>query len=270
MESNVPAHIMLQAGRAAKSALVQWYSGQWTRQSEEVGDLTDDLIVWYLTRASTRNQMESLSEPQIMVMFRNHARQVLSRAALDGDVFDGKTLYTTESIKDALKGESTNRYLMTILPFAIKRLNDTYREALAKRYIDGEYPQNKEEENAQMWGTVALTREVNVLYITEDVKGVGSSSTVFPESIKSKGGDHSDPTGNTALMLMAQKPDFVDEYLYESPWKQVCEGASSEPVIEFGPSGRYRLTAEEAELFRRVPGLIELFVEQKQKEWTNA
>jgi len=269
MESNVPAHIMLQAGRAAKSALIQWYSGQWTRQSEEVGDLTNDLIVWYLTRASTRNQMENLSEPQIMVMFRNHARQLLSRAALDSDVFNGKVLYTTETIKKALSGDSDNGYLQTILPLALKRINKKYQEALAKRYIDGEYPQNKQEEDAQRRGIVSLTREVNVLYITQPVEGVGSSSVVFPDTIKPRG-DHNDPTGNIALMLMEQHPDFVDDYHYESPWEQVCKGAAAEPVIEFGPSGRYRLNAEEAVLFRRVPGLIELFVEQKQKEWTNA
>ena len=117
-----------------------------------------------------------------------------------------------------------------------------------------------------MWGTIALTREINVLYITESVKGIGSSAVIFPDTVKTKG-EHGDPTAGIALTLMEQHPDVKDEYLYESPWEQINQGAAAEPVIEFGPSGRYRLTAEEAKLFRRVPGLIELFIEQKQKEW---
>jgi len=204
------------------------------------------------------------------VTFRNHARQILSRAALDSDVFQGKTLYDADAIKDALKGESSNVYLKTILPLALKRISQYHQEAIAKRYVDGEYAQNKQEENAQMRAISSLTREVNVLYITAEVEGIGSSSVVFPDTIHPKG-DHSDPTGNIALMLMDQPPDFVDEYLYESPWEQVCQGAWSEPVLDIGPEDgdTLRLTAEEAVLFRRVPGLLELFVEHKQKDWGN-
>lgn len=269
MENNVPAHIILQAGRAAKSALVQWHSGQWVRQAEEIGNLTNDLIEWYLETPATQQKMSELSEPEIMVTFRKRGRQLLSRSVLDSNIFEGKVLYSSESVKDALNGESTNIYLKTILPLAIKRVSDYHREAIARRFTDGEYAQNKQEENAQRRAIVALTREINVLYITENVEGVGSSSAVFPETIKPKG-DYNDPTAKLALTLMGQHPDFADDYRYESPWEQVCQGAGAEPVIEFGPSGRYRLTAEEAALFRRVPGLIELFVEQKQKEWADA
>jgi hypothetical protein len=268
MESNVPPHIMLQAGRAAKSALVQWYSGQWVRQTEEVGNLTNDLIEWYLETPATQQKMSALSEPEIMVTFRKRARQLLSRAVLEGNIFEGKVLYSSESVKDALKGETTNIYLRVVLPLAIERLDTQYREALAKRYTDLEFPQNKQEEDSQRRATAALTREINVLYITESVEGVGSSSVVFPETIKPKG-DYSDPTAKLALTLMDQHPDFVDDYHYESPWAQVCLGAGAEPVIQFGPSGKYRLTAEEALLFRRVPGLLEMFIEQKQKEWAD-
>ena len=264
----VEDRIIVQAHRAAKSALVMWFSGQWTRQAEALGDLHQDLLAWYMSRQSTRLQMQTLSDPEVMVTFRNHAKQLLSRAALDGDVFDGKVLYTTEAIKEALSGETNNLYLKVILPLAFKRINRKYQEALNKRYIDGDYPQTKQEENAQMWGTIALTREINVLYITESVKGIGSSAVIFPDTVKPKG-EHGDPTAGIALTLMEQHPDVKDEYLYESPWEQINQGAAAEPVIEFGPSGRYRLTAEEAKLFRRVPGLIELFIEQKQKEWSN-
>lgn len=264
--TEVPSRIIVQAQRAARSALVQWYSGQWHRQEENLDDLSNELIVWYMTRKKTRLLMDTLSDPEVMVTFRKHAVQLLSRAVLDGDVFEGKVLYSSESVKDALKGESTNKYLNTIIPLALKKLNSVYREALASRYIDGEFPQTKQEEDAQRRATRRLTDEVNVLYITNEVDSIGSKSVVFPDSIRPKGG-YSDPTASTALTLMKTSPSYTDEYLYEPSWEQVCKGSSVEPVIEFGPSGRYRLSSKEAELFRRVPGLIDLFIEQKQKEW---
>lgn len=263
---DIPAHIILQAGRAAKSALVQWYSGQWVRQAEEVGDLTNELLVWYMQGPATRRKMEPLSEPEIMVTFRRHARELLSKATLEGNIFEGKVLYSSEAVKDALKGQSTNVYLKTILPFALKRINKGHREALHKRFTDNEYPQTDKEKNAQRRAIASLTREINVLYITEEVEGIGSSSVVFPESIRSKG-EYNNPTADTALALMNAHPDFVDEYLYESPWEQICKGASVEPEIVFGPSGRYRLTAAESQMFDSVPGLIDLFIDQKREEW---
>ena len=266
METVIDPHIMLQASRAAKSALVQWYSGQWMRQADELDNLTNDLLEWYLRRPETRRKMESLSEPEIMVTFRLQARQLLSAATLEGNAFDGKALYSTKAIKDELLNESSNIYLKTILPLALKRINKSYQSAIAKRYSDMEYPETKQEEDAQRRALTALTKEINVLYITAEVKGIGSAAVVFPDTIRPKG-DYNDPTAKLALTLMGQHPDLADEYMYEPPWDQICYGAKAEPVIEFGPSGRYRLTAEEAKLFRRVPGLIELFIEQKQKEW---
>ena len=265
---DIPAHIILQAGRAAKSALVQWYSGQWVRQAEEVGDLTNELLVWYMQGPATRRKMESLSEPEIMVTFRRHAKELLSTATLEGNAFEGKALYSTESVKDALNGKSTNVYLKTILPLALKRITKTYREAIMDRYYGEEpcYPASKEAQNALMNAHKALIREVNVLYITQEVEGIGSSSVVFPESIRPKG-EYNDPTADTALALMNADPDFVDEYLYESPWEQVCKGHAAEPEIVFGPSGRYRLTAAENQLFDSVPGLIDMFIDQKREEW---
>lgn len=267
-KSEIESHIILQAQRAAKSALVQWYSGQWVRQSEQLSDLTNDLLLWYMTRPETRSLMSKLSEPEIMVTFRKHARQLLSRAALDSDVFDGKVLYSSESVKDALKGESTNVYLVAILPLAIKRLSARLREALSARYFGDEpaFPETKEGQNDLVRAHKALCDEVNVLYITEEVKCIGSKSVVFPDTVRQKG-SHADPTAGTALALMKAHPSYKEEYLYDSPWKQIDSGAASEPVINFGPSGKYRLTATEAELFRRVPGLIDLFIDQKKREW---
>lgn len=264
----VEPRIILQAQRAARSALLQWYSGQWSRQAEQVNDLTNHLIVWYLERPETRRKMSDLSDPEVMVTFRQAAKQQLSKQTLEGNVFEGKVLYSLESVKDALTGNTTNKYLEVILPLAIKRISKYHQEAIARRYQDGEYPQDKREENAQGRAIRSLCNEINVLYITEEVDSIGNKGVVFPDTVRAKG-EHNDPTAKTALALMKAHPSYKDEYLYESPWQQVCSGAASEPVIKFGPSGRYRLTAEEAELFKRVPGLIDLFIEQKQKEWEN-
>lgn len=267
-QSEIEPHIILQAQRAAKSALVQWYSGQWQRQAEELADLSNELLLWYMTRPQTRSLMSTLSEPEIMVTFRKHARQLLSRAALDGDVFDGKVLYSSEAIKDALKGESTNVYLKTILPLAMKRLSPRLREAITDRYLGEQpaYPDTKEGQNDLVRAHKALCDEVNVLYITEEIGNVGSKSVIFPDTVRQKG-SHADPTAGTALALLKAHPSYKDEFLYESPWEQINKGACAEPVINFGPSGRYRLTTTEAELFRRVPGLIDLFIDQKKREW---
>ena len=266
----VDNHIVEQARRAAKSALILWHSGQWTRQLELVDDLSQELLLWYAETPSTQEKMATLSEPEIMVTFRIHARQLLSKNTHDNNVFSGGNLYSGSAVRSALRGESTNKYLYQVIPIAMDRIINSQKSALHSRYELGIVPKENDERNLLKRAVRSLTDEINVLYLTTNQGTLGSKSVIFPESVKAKGGDHSDSTGNTALMLMAQKPDFVDEYLYESPWEQVCKGAAAEPVIEFGPSGRYRLNAEEAALFRRVPGLIELFVEQKQKEWADA
>ena len=263
----VEDRIIVQARRAAKSALIVWFSGQWTRQAEAIGDLHQELLAWYMTEKSTQIKMGKLSDPEIMMMFRMRAGQLLSRQSLDSDVFDGKVLYSSDTIKDALKNSTDNKYLISVLPIAISRLSVTHQEAINERYNSKEKlsPTTDEGKNALRRAHYALCRNVNMIYITADKE---NRHEIFPDTIKPKG-DHGDPTAGIALTLMEQHPDVKDEYLYESPWEQINQGAAAEPVIEFGPSGRYRLTAEEAKLFRRVPGLIELFIEQKQKEWSN-
>lgn len=260
--------IYQQSRRAAKSALIQWYSGQWQRQSEEIDDLNNDLLEWYLTRPETQRLMASLDDPQIMVMFRKRARQILSIQALNSDIFNGKVLYTSTAVKDALKNGTSNKYLKKILPIAISKLNPTFREAIDLRYHseDKKSPQTMEGKNALKWAHYELTRMVNALYITDETE---NKQEIFPDTIKIKG-QHGDPTANIAIMLMEQHPDFQDEYLYESPWEQVSKGAATETVIEFGPSGHYRLTAAEADLLLRVPGLVDLFIDQKREDWENA
>jgi len=269
MESNVPAHIMLQAGRAAKSTLTLWCNGQFDRQRELYDDLLQDLILWYLSRPVTRQKMGALVDAEIFVTFKRHAQQLLSQQQLENNIHQEKVLYSTDSVKKYLKGQSTNKYLTQVVPIALDAINEKHKEALLSRYVDNKIPAQGKDAEFLSHSHRTLTAMVNLIQLTTNQDTIGSRAVVFPDTVKPSGG-HGDPTGTIALTLMEQHPDFVDDYHYESPWKQVCEGAASEPVIEFGPSGRYRLTAEEAELFRRVPGLLELFVEQKKKEWADA
>jgi hypothetical protein len=258
-----------QAKRAAKSALTLWCNGQYSRQRGLYDDLLQDLFEWYLETPSTRTKMESLVDAEIFVTFKIRAQQILSRQQLENNVHQDRVMYSVDSVKRYMKGESTNRYLISAMPYALDRINEKHKDAVLSRYVDGKVPEQGKDAEFLSHSLQTLTAMLNLMQITTSEDVIGSRGTIFPEAVKPKGAN-SDPTGNIALMLMAQKPDFVDEYQYESPWEQVCKGAAAKPVIEFGPSGRYRLTAEEAALFRRVPGLIELFVEQKQKEWADA
>ena len=258
-----------QARRAAKSALTLWCNGQFSRQRGLFDDLFQDLLEWYLSRPATRNKMTKLVDAEVFVTFKKHAQQLLSEQQLKTNVYNDIVMYSTDSIKRYLKGQSTNKYLEDVVPIALDNINELHKEAILVRYVDGVVPKQGKDAEFLSNSLKRLTEEVNVLQLTTDADSIGSRSVVFPDTVK-PAGSHGDPTANIALTLMEQHPDIQDEYLYESPWEQVNKGAAAEPVIEFGPSGHYRLTAAEADLFQRVPGLIDLFIDQKQKEWEGA
>ena len=262
----VEDRIVVQAGRAARSALTIWCNGQFSRQRGLYHDLFQNLLEWYCETPSTQNKMSELVDAEIFVTFKQRAQQILSKQQLADNVYFDKVMFSTDSIKRYFKGNSTNKYLEEVIPIALENVNELHKEAILVRYIDGIIPKQGKDAEFLSHSLKRLTEEVNVIQLTTDQETIGSRSVIFPDTIKPKG-DHGDPTAGIALTLMEQHPDVKEEYLYESPWEQINQGAAAEPVIEFGPSKRYRLTAEEAKLFRRVPGLIELFIEQKQKEW---
>jgi hypothetical protein len=76
----------------------------------------------------------------------------------------------------------------------------------------------------------ALTEHINVIAITAGVdadgnvsEGPGSRHAVLPETRKPQGWGHSDPTGNTAILLIEHQ-ELRDEYLHEEPLPQFLEG----------------------------------------------
>lgn len=262
----VEDRIYKQAQRAAKSALVNWYSGQWVRQAEALDDLTQDLMVWYLERPSTQEKMSKLSDPEVMVTFRLHARQVLSDQQHEKNVSGGENYYSSDCVKSALKGESTNIYLQTILPYALERISRKYKSAVLSRYELNIVPPQGAEHNILSEAVRALTEEVNVICLTSTVENAGSRSVVFPDTIK-PAANTSDETGNMALMLMDVHPGIVDEWHSEPNVRQTLLGEKVSPVCDFGPSGKYRLPPSEYEWIATVPAIFEMFCDIKEEQW---
>ena len=266
----IEPRIYEQARRAAKSALVQWFSGQWTRQSEALDDLCHDLIVWYLENPSTQEKMGKLSDPEMMVTFRLHARQILSDQRHEANVAEGQVLYSSESIKTGLKElndkNPSNIWLQIILPYALDRISAKQKSVLISRYEFGNVPPPGSEQFELHYALKSLTDEVNVMYLTSTVDNIGSKTVVFPEMRKPQA-NHSDETGNTALLLLDVHPSIVDEWHYEPSLGQSVKGAALSPVVELGPSGRYRLTPAEYEWMMQVPAVVAMFADLKEEQW---
>ncbi|AMO44021.1 sigma-K factor [Mycobacterium phage Bactobuster] len=194
--------------KAARAALFTW------KQDESgVDDLVNDLWVWYLERPATQRKMEALSFNEAVVTARMAALQILSGQQLTANEFNGRNLYSSDSVREALRGESTNRYLVDILPVAMKTLdaqNERQAESIRSRYEDGLVPTPNTAAAALLKRAVkSLTEHVNVMAITAGVdadgnvtEGPGSRHSVFPETRKARGADHSDPTADMAIGLI--------------------------------------------------------------------
>ncbi|AHG24275.1 sigma-K factor [Mycobacterium phage Benvolio] len=213
--------------RGARKALFAW-----KQDDSELDDLTNDLWVWYLERPGTQRKMAKLTANEAVETVKLAALQMLSGKQLASNEFNGRNLYSSEAVKEALSGTSTNRYLVDILPLAMKALdnqNESYAEAIRSRYDDGISPQDKSGQNALVRAHKALTDHVNVIAITAGVdadgnvtEGPGSRHAVFPETRPTSGG-HSDPTADIAILLI-EHPELRDDYLYESPLPEFLGG----------------------------------------------
>lgn len=196
--------------RAARSALVAWkgdYSGD--------EDLSHSLWVWYLESPSVQKKLNQADPALAQTLVREHALKILKEESVSYDLFSGRNLYSAESVKDALKGVSTNKYLMDILSIALEGLeakNEGYAEALRSRYEDGIRPKGAASDEL-LHAHRAITEQVNIIAITAGIKtddegkvldkeGPGSRNAVFPETRKAKGNGHSDPTADMAISLI--------------------------------------------------------------------
>ena len=259
--------------KAAKSALADWYAGQYDVQHQELDNLTNDLWVWYLESPSVQAKLEGADSRLVHALVARYAMQRLAGNALEADTFQGKSLFSTEAVKDALKGRSTNKYLKAVLPLAMEAIQHAddntpgreYAESLRSRYEDKVVPSSNVDSQRLKHAHKAITDEVNVQFLTTNAAGPGSRHAVFPAIRKSVGG-HGDPTGNTALLLM-EHPELVSEYLEPTPWQQITQGAASEPTYDLGRA-RIRPAAGSYPnwMLLKHPELEDVYVEAKREE----
>ncbi|AKF14222.1 DNA binding protein [Mycobacterium phage Luchador] len=207
--------------RAAWSALVTW-KGDF-RDGDE---LANDLWVWYLERPSVQKKLEYADSQLRHTLIRKQALSLLSGKAMDDDVAGGRWVYSSESVKDALKGESTNQYLAHIMPQALEALEDKnpdYAEALRSRYTDGVKPQGAASDRL-LHAHRAIAEQVNLIARTAGLSRDDDGNLVdkggpevFPESRREKSA-HGDPTADVALDLYDHgdepisykgKPDYL-------------------------------------------------------------
>ncbi|AEK09770.1 DNA binding protein [Mycobacterium phage Burton] len=193
--------------RGAKSAGVEW-----SLTADQLEDLTGDLWVAVLEKSSRMTAATQPSEGEAISFLRRHAYQILSESAFADDLARGDWDYSSESIKDALKGRSDNVYLMEVIPQAINRLGDRqknvpeeekipYAEVLKTRYLDGIILRDVASKSRLKRAHKALLEEVHrVIVEMSDHDGPGSRSKVFPDSIRSHNGP-SDPVGELATRL---------------------------------------------------------------------
>ncbi|AIW02948.1 sigma-K factor [Mycobacterium phage Malec] len=208
--------------RAARSALVAW-KGDFNEDDE----LAQELWVWYLESPAVQKKIDNADAALAQTLIRDQALNILAGQALERDL--ERNIYSSDSVKDALRGESTNRYLLDILPMAMEWLdkkNEIQAEEIRVRYEDGVVPPRGSAAEARLKRAVkSLTQRVNVIAHTAglqrdedgnllDKEGPGSAAAIFPETRKAQGDGHSDPTATIALLLI-EHPELRDEYLYE-------------------------------------------------------
>ncbi|UJD20889.1 DNA binding protein [Mycobacterium phage Zimmer] len=217
--------------QAAKAALYAW------RQDESgLDDLVNDIWVWYLESPTTQRKLQSIERHEAVKSVKNAALQMLSKQMLNGNSFNGRNLYSSDNVKEALLGTSTNRYLVDILPRAMEALenqNERHAEAIKSRYEDRVVPPRGSAPEAMLKRAVkSLTEHVNVIAITAGVdsdgnlsEGPGSRHSVFPETRPTSGG-HSDPTADIAIILI-EHPEVRDEYLEQTPIRDLLKGRAA-------------------------------------------
>lgn len=248
--------------RAARSALVSWL-GEYAGRDEA---LAHDLWLWYLERPSVREKLAYADAALAQSLVREHALKLLKEAAVQGDRNEGRWIYSANSVKDALLGRSTNRYLQDILPVALEELdsrNEEQAEAIRIRYEDGVVPPKGGGAAMLLSRAVrSLTEIVNIIAIRAGVtdgnagEGAASIHAVRPETRKVKDDTHSDPTYDLAIGLVEgfvvdKKPVDADQplVLCALEFRDTKRGRLPQPIL--GPDGKSYLDSAETTTMRK-------------------
>lgn len=257
--------------KAANSALVSW------RIDSGHDDLVNELWVWYLERPSVQNKLKKSDRSLALDLVKLQAVRLLKDKILGDDLADGRRSYSSDAIKDALKGESSNRYLQELLPIAMSNLdrqNSAQAESIRSRYNDQVVPKSGSAGQALLTRAVkSLTEHVNVLAITAGIRrnedgsftaaeGPGSRGSVFPETRKQRG-RHSDPTAGLALALLDDEDVRYEAYRV-GPLNEFLAGAGGSVVLDLG-GARYRATGVEAAAIKADTNLRRRTIRRKKK-----
>lgn len=181
--------------KAAKSA-----GNSWLLTPDQIADLAQDMWVGYLEKPTRQQALDGASDGETVRYLRGQADQVLSGTVRADDLASGDRMYSSDSIKQVLKGAIYNPFLESIVHLAVARLDDRhppYAEALKLRYIDGEVPPQGSKQVLLTRAHQALAEEVHAVIVElED----SDRTRVDPDAVKAQTGPAT-PTEDVALLI---------------------------------------------------------------------
>ncbi|AGK87526.1 sigma-K factor [Mycobacterium phage HINdeR] len=188
----------------ATTALIAWGS-----DVVVADDLVQEIFLWYLKRPSVQHLMAEADAPVRRIVLNKAAVQILVEETLDADERWGRNTYSSESVKDHLKGRSTNKFLRRIMPQALahlQRQNPRYYDAIESRFTHGVIPAQGAAAQLVTDAVRSLTRHVNSLVIEGKER---DESAVSANSRQGKGGK-SDPTAEAAIALIEKGDEPIE------------------------------------------------------------
>lgn len=205
----------------AVEAAVRQALHDWGRSVEDAEDLMQDVWTFYLdprnvsaqkwiAKADTETgrrrvfyRTKKVVQPDGTVVWKRQGiiSQILTGNQADDNVFAGEDSYSSESIKDWLKGESTNKYLGSLITRGMDRLYPEHLAAVRSRYEDGVIPGRKDPaKDVLLRAHIALTEAVNAVVLAE--KSEGTSKPPRPGGGPRRSSGYSDPTADLAIGLI--------------------------------------------------------------------
>lgn len=225
-----------QMNEFATAASVAWGKRwKYSVPSSHIDDVAQDLGLRFLEDSTFREVVKSCRNSRHRVsILVTRAHELFGEIREGSLVANNRVLYSVSSVKELLKGRSSNKQLLDLLPEAMDRLrerHEPYAEVIESRYGRSEVPNTKTAENCLMNAHIAITGEINRANRrqAETHNGPSMKHAVPPEERKAKGGS-SDPTYEMAMGVMssdeAREAFYVEEPL-PVPHKEITGGSSN-------------------------------------------